>query len=184
MQIGATYISQFGNEPPGAFLQPAALGAGRDVSLARSVAVSSQRRVQLSHENTAGASIRSSASTPAIRTAAVITPRCIATASRSSCRTPASRRSSRKRPATSIRSIRARAPNRTSPRRAAFTNRDLPGGLLTTPRIDADMTIEYSPPTKSLAQIGLRLASAKPVQPDSTTCRSSTAATAFRSPPD
>ena len=28
MQIGATYISQFGNEPPGAFLQPAALAVG------------------------------------------------------------------------------------------------------------------------------------------------------------
>ncbi len=28
MQIGATYISQFGNEPPGAFLQPAALALG------------------------------------------------------------------------------------------------------------------------------------------------------------
>ena len=29
MQIGATYISQFGNEPPGTFLQPAALALGR-----------------------------------------------------------------------------------------------------------------------------------------------------------
>jgi hypothetical protein len=28
VQIGATYISQFGNEPPGAFLQPAALAVG------------------------------------------------------------------------------------------------------------------------------------------------------------
>ena len=28
MQVGATYISQFGNEPPGAFLQPAALALG------------------------------------------------------------------------------------------------------------------------------------------------------------
>ncbi len=28
MQLGATYISQFGNEPPGAFLQPAALALG------------------------------------------------------------------------------------------------------------------------------------------------------------
>ncbi len=28
MQIGATYISQFGNEPPGTFLQPAALALG------------------------------------------------------------------------------------------------------------------------------------------------------------
>ncbi len=28
MQIGATYISQFGNEPPGTFLQPAALASG------------------------------------------------------------------------------------------------------------------------------------------------------------
>ena len=28
MQVGATYISQFGNEPPGTFLQPAALAVG------------------------------------------------------------------------------------------------------------------------------------------------------------
>jgi hypothetical protein len=28
MQLGATYISQFGNEPPGAYLQPAALAVG------------------------------------------------------------------------------------------------------------------------------------------------------------
>ena len=47
MQVGATYISQFGNEPPGAFLQPAALALGIDVSLAGSLAVSNQRRVQL-----------------------------------------------------------------------------------------------------------------------------------------
>ncbi len=33
MQIGATYISQFGNEPPGAFLQPAALAVGETYRL-------------------------------------------------------------------------------------------------------------------------------------------------------
>ena len=44
MQIGATYISQFGNEPPGTFLQPAALALGYGLSLARPLAVSDQRR--------------------------------------------------------------------------------------------------------------------------------------------
>ena len=45
LQFGATYISQFGNEPPGSVLTARGLGARRNVPVARSFAVPAQRRL-------------------------------------------------------------------------------------------------------------------------------------------
>ena len=126
MQIGATYISQFGNEPPGAFLQPAALALGETY---RSPDLSPfQLNAAFNWRNAHGWRINPvlaiNAGYPygagyytAVYCAgkAVIVPN-----------TSLVDDLLRKPPATSIRSIRARAPRRTSPPRAASANRRCP----------------------------------------------------------
>ena len=148
-QIGATYISQFGNEPPGAFLQPAALALGE---VYRSPDLSPfQMNLALDYKTSHGWRID-----PVIGfnvgypygegyyTAVycngipVIVPN------------------------TSLGVIYSQTPGYidpldpgtcTKPNIAAtrgIHEPGLPGGLLTAPRVDADLTVEYRPMTKLL----------------------------------
>ncbi len=151
MQIGATYISQFGNEPPGAFLQPAALALGVTY---RSPDLSPfQANAAFNYRTKNGWRIN-----PVIGfnvgypygggyyTAVYCNGKAVIV------------------PSSSLSTIFSQTPGYidpldpgtcTKPNIAAtrgIHEPGLPGGLLTTPRIDADMTIEYSPPTKSLAK--------------------------------
>lgn len=145
MQLGATYISQFGNEPPGAFLQPAALALGEQY---RSPDLSPfQLNAAFDWRNAKGWRIN-----PVIgfnagypygagyyaavycNGKAVIVPN------------------------TSLSTIYSNTPGFidpldpgtcTAPNIAAtrgIHEPGLPGGFLTTPRVEADLTFEYSPP--------------------------------------
>ena len=181
MQIGATYISQFGNEPPGTFLQPAALALG---TVYRSPDLSPfQINAAFNYKSAKGWRIN-----PVIGfnvgypygagyyTAVycngipVIVPY-----------VEPLDRSTRRRRATSIRSIPARAPSRISRRRAAFTNRALPADCSRRRAVDADLTVEYRPPTHESAQrVGLWRAGRQSVQSALQRTGLSTAATARR----
>lgn len=150
-QVGATYISQFGNEPPGAFLQPAALALGE---IYRSPDLSPfQLNAAFNWKNAHGWRIN-----PVIYANAgypygagyftavycdgipVIVPN------------------------TSLSTIYSDTPGYidpldpgscTKPNIAAtrgIAERGLPGGFYTTPRVDADLTVEYRPPVRGIAQ--------------------------------
>jgi hypothetical protein len=151
MQVGATYISQFGNEPPGAYLQPAALALGMiyrspDLSPFQLNAAFNWRN---SHGWRINPVIYANAGYPygaGYYTAVycngipVIVPN------------------------TSLSTIYSQSPGYidpldpgtcTKPNIAAtrgIAEPGLAGGLLTTPRVDADLTVEYRPPSRGLAQ--------------------------------
>ncbi len=151
MQVGATYISQFGNEPPGAFLQPAALSLGETY---RSPDLSPfQMNAAFNYKTVKGWRIN-----PVIgfnvgypygggyytavycNGVPVIVPN------------------------TSLSVIYSQTPGYidpldpgscTKPNIAAtrgIHEPGLPGGLLTTPRVNVDLTLEYSPPSGRLAK--------------------------------
>ncbi|MBV8117508.1 MAG: TonB-dependent receptor, partial [Candidatus Eremiobacteraeota bacterium] len=151
MQIGATYISQFGNEPPGAFLQPAALALGVTY---RSPDLSPfQMNAAFNYKNATGLRIN-----PVIGfnvgypygggyyTAVYCNGIPVIV------------------PSSSLSTIFSQTPGYidpldpgscTKPNIAAtrgIHEPGLPGGLLTTPRVNADLTVEYSPPTGHLAK--------------------------------
>ena len=156
MQIGATYISQFGNEPPGAFLQPAALALG---VVYRSPDLSPfQLNAAFNYKSAHGWRINpviyANSGFPygaGYYTAVycngipVIVPN------------------------TSLSVIYSQTPGYidpldpgtcTKPNIAAtrgISERGLPGGFLTTPRVDADLTVEYRPEVRGLAQSVLGL---------------------------
>ncbi|HEX3670881.1 MAG TPA: TonB-dependent receptor [Candidatus Cybelea sp.] len=157
-QIGATYISQFGNEPPGTFLQPAALATGE---IYRSPDLSPfQLNAAFNYKNSHGwrfnPVIYANSGYPygaGYYTAVycngipVIVPN------------------------TSLGMLYSGTPGFidpldpgtcTKPNIAAtrgIAERGLPGGFYTTPRVDADLTVEYRPQTRSIAQsvIGLQI---------------------------
>ncbi len=151
MQVGATYISQFGNEPPGAFLQPAALALGL---VYRSPDLSPfQMNAAFNWKNSHGWRID-----PVIAfnvgypygagyyTAVYCDGKPVIV------------------PSTSLSTIYSQTPGYidpldpgscTKPNIAAtrgVAEPGLAGGLLTTPRVDANLTVEYRPPTRSVAQ--------------------------------
>lgn len=151
MQIGATYISQFGNEPPGAFLQPAALALGVTY---RSPDLSPfQMNAAFNWKNAHGWRIN-----PILAfnvgypygagyyTAVYCNGKPVIV------------------PSTSLSTIFSQAPGYidpldpgscTAPNIAAtrgIHEPGLPGGLLTAPRINADVTFEYSPVTAKAAK--------------------------------
>ncbi|HVN69013.1 MAG TPA: TonB-dependent receptor [Candidatus Binatia bacterium] len=151
MQVGATYISQFGNEPPGAFLQPAALALGE---VYRSPDLSPfQLNAAFNYKTPKGwrfnPVIAVNAGYPygeGYYTAVycngipVIVPN------------------------TSLGVIYSQTPGYidpldpgscTKPNIAAtrgIAERGLPGGFLTTPRVDVNFTIEYRPQVRGLMQ--------------------------------
>jgi hypothetical protein len=151
MQLGATYISQFGNEPPGAFLQPAALALGvqyrsPDLSPFQLNAAFNWRN---SHGWRINPVIYANSGYPygaGYYTAVycngipVIVPN------------------------TSLGVIYSQTPGYidpldpgscTKPNIAAtrgISEGGLPGDFLTTPRVDANLTVEYSPPTRGIAK--------------------------------
>jgi hypothetical protein len=151
MQIGATYISQFGNEPPGAFLQPAALALGMTY---RSPDLSPfQLNAAFNWRNDHGWRINPvlgiNAGYPygaGYYTAVYCAGKPVIV------------------PSSSLSTIYSQTPGYidpldpgscTAPNIAAtrgIHEPGLAGGLLTTPRIDADLTVEYSPPTKGTAK--------------------------------
>jgi len=143
-QVGATYISQFGNEPPGAFLQPAALALGvvyrsPDLSPFQLNAAFNYKTPQwrvnpVIYANSGypyGAGYYTAVYCNGIP---VIVPN------------------------TALSVIYSQTPGYidpldpgtcTKPNIAAtrgISEGGLPGGFLTTPRVDANVTIEYSPP--------------------------------------
>jgi hypothetical protein len=151
MQIGATYISQFGNEPPGAFLQPAALALGVTY---RSPDLSPfQMNAAFNWRNAHGWRIN-----PVIAfnvgypygggyyTAVYCDGKAVIV------------------PSSSLSTIFSQTPGYidpldpgscTAPNIAAtrgIHEAGLPGGLLTTPRVNADITFEYSPVTGKLTR--------------------------------
>jgi hypothetical protein len=148
MQIGATYISQFGNEPPGAFLQPAALALGVTY---RSPDLSPfQLNAAFNWKNKKGWRINPvlafNAGYPyggGYYTAVYCNGIPVIV------------------PSTSLSTIYSQTPGYidpldpgtcTKPNIAAtrgIHEPGLPGGLLTTPRVDANLTIEYRPQMKS-----------------------------------
>ncbi|MBV9719673.1 MAG: TonB-dependent receptor [Candidatus Eremiobacteraeota bacterium] len=150
MQIGATYISQFGNEPPGAFLQPAALAVGEvyrspDLSPFQLNAAFNWKNDKwrinpVIYANSGypyGAGYYTAVYCNGIP---VIVPN------------------------TSLSVIYSQTPGYidpldpgtcTKPNIAAtrgISEGGLPGGFYTTPRVDANLTVEYRPPTRSIAQ--------------------------------
>ena len=151
MQLGATYISQFGNEPPGAFLQPAALALGE---VYRSPDLSPfQLNAAFNYKTPHGWRINpviyANSGYPygaGYYTAVycdgvpVIVPN------------------------TSLAMLYSQTPGYidpldpgtcTKPNIAAtrgIAERGLPGGFYTTPRVDANLTVEYRPLTRSIAQ--------------------------------
>jgi hypothetical protein len=144
MQLGATYISQFGNEPPGAFLQPAALALGQTY---RSPDLSPfQLNAAFDWHNKNGLRINPviafNAGYPygaGYYTAVYCDGKPVVV------------------PNTALGTIFSNTPGYidpldpgtcTAPNIAAtrgIHEPGLPGGLLTTPRINADVTFEYSP---------------------------------------
>ncbi|HTU83419.1 MAG TPA: TonB-dependent receptor [Candidatus Acidoferrales bacterium] len=156
MQLGATYISQFGNEPPGAFLQPAALALGVTY---RSPDLSPfQMNAAFDWKNDKGWRIN-----PVIGfnvgypygagyyTAVYCNGKPVIV------------------PSTSLSTIYSQAPGFidpldpgtcTAPNIAATRGvhePGLPGGLLTTPRVIANVTFEYTPPGNSRSTFGLAI---------------------------
>ena len=151
MQIGATYISQFGNEPPGAFLQPAALALG---VVYRSPDLSPfQLNAAFNWKNNKGWRINpviyANSGYPyggGYYTAVYCNGIPVIV------------------PSTSLSLIYSQTPGYidpmdpgtcTKPNIAAtrgVREPGLAGGLLTTPRVDANVTIEYKPPSRGLAQ--------------------------------
>ncbi len=151
MQIGATYISQFGNEPPGAFLQPAALALG---VVYRSPDLSPfQLNAAFNWRNNHGWRINpviyANSGYPygaGYYTAVYCNGKPVIV------------------PSTSLALIYSQTPGYidpldpgtcTKPNIAAtrgVAEPGLAGGLLTTPRVDANVTIEYKPPSRGLAQ--------------------------------
>ncbi len=151
MQIGATYISQFGNEPPGAFLQPAALALGEtyrspDLSPLQMNAAFNYKTIKGWRINPVigfnvgypyGEGYYTAVycnGIPVIVPNSALsviysqTPGYIDPLDPGSCTKPN---------IAATRGIHEPA---------------LPGGLLTTPRVNADLTIEYSPPAGKLAK--------------------------------
>ena len=150
MQIGATYISQFGNEPPGAFLQPAALALGVTY---RSPDLSPLQMNAAFNWHTGRWRIN-----PVLAfnvgypygggyyTAVYCNGKPVVV------------------PSSSLATIFSQTPGYidpldpgscTAPNIAAtrgIHEPGLPGGLLTTPRVNADLTIEYSPPAYGIAK--------------------------------
>lgn len=150
-QVGATYISQFGNEPPGTFLQPAALALG---TVYRSPDLSPfQLNAAFNYKNAHGwrfnPVIYANSGYPygaGYYTAVYCNGIPVVV------------------PNTSLSMIYSDTPGYidpldpgtcTKPNIAAtrgIAERGLPGGFLTTPRVDADLTVEYRPPTHGIAQ--------------------------------
>lgn len=150
MQVGATYISQFGNEPPGAFLQPAALALGvtyrsPDLSPFQLNAAFNWRhdRWRINPVIAFNAGYPYGAG---YYTAVYCNGKPVIV------------------PSTSLATIFSQTPGYidpmdpgscTAPNIAAtrgIAEPALPGGLLTTPRINADVTFEYSLPNKGPAK--------------------------------
>jgi hypothetical protein len=151
MQIGATYISQFGNEPPGTYLQPAALALGM---IYRSPDLSPfQLNAAFNWKNSHGWRINpviyANAGYPygaGYYTAVYCNGVPVIV------------------PSSSLSVIYSQTPGYidpldpgtcTKPNIAAtrgIAEPGLAGGLLTTPRVDADLTVEYRPQTRGLTQ--------------------------------
>ncbi len=151
MQVGATYISQFGNEPPGAYLQPAALALGM---IYRSPDLSPfQLNAAFNWKNAHGWRINpviyANSGYPygaGYYTAVYCNGKPVIV------------------PSTSLSLIYSQTPGYidpldpgtcTKPNIAAtrgVAEPGLAGGLLTTPRVDANLTVEYRPPNRGLAQ--------------------------------
>ena len=156
MQLGATYISQFGNEPPGAFLQPAALALGVTY---RSPDLSPfQMNAAFDWKSPKGLRIN-----PVIGfnvgypygagyyTAVYCNGKPVIV------------------PNTALATIYSQTPGFidpldpgtcTAPNIAAtrgIHEPGLPGGLLTTPRVNADITFEYTPPNNLHSTFGLQV---------------------------
>jgi outer membrane receptor protein involved in Fe transport len=151
MQIGATYISQFGNEPPGAFLQPAALALGvtyrsPDLSPFQMNAAFTYKTIKGWRINPVIAfnagypygggyytavycnGIPVIVPSSSLSTIFSQTPGYIDPLNPGSCTKP------------------------NIPATRGIHEPGLPGGLLTTPRVNADLTIEYSPPTTRITK--------------------------------
>jgi hypothetical protein len=151
MQVGATYISQFGNEPPGAFLQPAALALGMvyrspDLSPFQLNAAFNWRN---SHGWRINPVIYANSGYPygaGYYTAVYCNGIPVIV------------------PSSSLSLIYSQTPGYidpldpgtcTKPNIAAtrgVAEPGLAGGLLTSPRVDANLTVEYKPPTRGLVQ--------------------------------
>jgi Carboxypeptidase regulatory-like domain/TonB dependent receptor len=151
MQVGATYISQFGNEPPGTFLQPAALAAGL---VYRSPDLSPfQLNAAFNWRNNKGWRINpviyANAGYPygaGYYTAVYCNGIPVVV------------------PSTALSVIYSQTPGYidpldpgtcTKPNIAAtrgIAEPGLAGGLLTTPRVDANLTVEYRVPTHSIVE--------------------------------
>jgi hypothetical protein len=150
LNIGATYISQFGNEPPGTFLQPAALAVGEvyrspdlspfQINAALNWRTSRWRINPVIFANSGfpyGAGYYTAVYCNGIP---VIVPN------------------------TDLGMIYSQTPGFidpldpgtcTKPNIAAtrgVAERGLPGGFYTTPRVDANVTVEYRPPAHGLSQ--------------------------------
>jgi hypothetical protein len=151
MQLGATYISQFGNEPPGAFLQPAALALGVKY---RSPDLSPfQLNAAFNWKNSHGWRVNP------VLAFNVGYPYGAGYYTAVYCNgIPVIV------PSTSLGLIYSQSPGYidpldpgtcTKPNIAAtrgIHEPGLAGGYLTTPRLDANLTVEYRPPTKLFAQ--------------------------------
>jgi hypothetical protein len=151
LQFGATYISQFGNEPPGTFLQPAALALGETY---RSPDLSPfQLNAAVNYKTAHGWRINpvlyANSGYPygaGYYTAVYCNGIPVVV------------------PNTSLGMIYSDTPGYidpldpgtcTKPNIAAtrgIAERGLPGGFYTTPRLDANLTVEYRPQTRSIAQ--------------------------------
>ncbi len=151
MQLGATYISQFGNEPPGTFLQPAALAVGE---VYRSPDLSPfQLNAAFNYRNSHGwrfnPVIYANSGYPygaGYYTAIYCNGIPVVV------------------PNTSLGMLYSDTPGYidpldpgscTKPNIAAtrgIAERGLPGGFYTAPRVDANVTIEYHPQTRGIAQ--------------------------------
>jgi hypothetical protein len=151
MQIGATYISQFGNEPPGAFLQPAALALGvtyrsPDLSPFQMNAAFTYKTIKGWRINPV---IAFNAGYPyggGYYTAVYCNGIPVIV------------------PSSSLSTIFSQTPGYIDPLNPGSCTKPniaatrgihepgLPGGLLTTPRVNADLTIEYSPPTTRITK--------------------------------
>jgi hypothetical protein len=155
-QVGATYISQFGNEPPGAYLQPAALALGETY---RSPDLSPfQTNVALNYRNKNGWRINPVVSFN------VGYPYGAGYYTAIYCNgTPVIV------PNTSLGTIFSQAPGYvdpldpgscTKPNIAATRGNHepgLPGGYLTAPRFDTNLTLEYTPPSSPRTTLGLQV---------------------------
>ena len=151
MQIGATYISQFGNEPPGTFLQPAALALGL---VYRSPDLSPfQLNAAFNWKNSHGWRINpviyANAGYPygaGYYTAVYCNGKPVVV------------------PSSALVLIYSQTPGYidpldpgtcTKPNIAAtrgVAEPGLAGGLLTAPRVDANLTVEYKPPARGIVQ--------------------------------